>query len=183
MRVRQRCAGRRPVVLENVDVLEARILVEIENALAVGGEDLRHAADGEVLQRGLRVGRLDDDLMRADAADAVVETLRLGVELALDAQRGITVGHYAHAPARLVRLGLLLAQGEDFRRREAFVALGEGIERGGRKRGRGVVLRSALAFRREDNPGVVQRIAAEFRRHTRGSKSAYGIYATASASS
>ena len=68
---------------------------------------------------------------------------------------------------------LFLADRVNLGRREPFVALGEGIE------GRAVaaiggheILRTALAFGGEDDPGVVERIAAKFGRHEENSNRA-----------
>jgi hypothetical protein len=68
-------------------------------------------------------------------------------------------------PARLVRLRVVLADGEDFARGEPLVARGEGIDRAALQNGRPEILRAALALGCEDDPGVMERIAAKFGRH------------------
>ena len=73
MGVGERRPGAGPDILEDVDVLEALVLVEIDDPFAVGGEDLGDGGDGQVLQGEIVVGRLNDDFVRADAGEAVVE--------------------------------------------------------------------------------------------------------------
>ena len=74
------------------------------------------------------IGCFNDDFVRADAGEAVVEPDRGGFERALDPHGGVTVGHDANAPAGFVGLRFFLADRVDLRRREPFVALGKGIE-------------------------------------------------------
>ena len=53
---------------------------------------------GEIFERNVAVGRVDDDLVRADASEAVVKSHGAGFELALDAHGGVAIRHDANAP-------------------------------------------------------------------------------------
>ena len=101
--VLERRAGRRAVVLEQQDVAEPDVVLQIEHAVA---ERPQHALDLRLRHRRkplVVIGRLDDDLVRADAAHPVEHPLALAVERALDAQRRELVGHDAQVPAGAVR--------------------------------------------------------------------------------
>ena len=73
-------------------------------------------------------GRLDDDLVGADAAHHVVDAFAALVQLAFDFQGGELVGHHAHAPALAVALRAGLAIGDDFAGRFVFVSFAERAE-------------------------------------------------------
>ncbi len=161
-------------------MLEALVFVEVDDAFAIAGEDFGDGRNGEVFQGDVGAGCFDDDFMCADTGKLVIQSDGHGFERALDAHGGIAIGDDADAPAGLVGFGLFLPDRENLGGREAFVALGEGIEGRTLQDGRQEILRSALTFRGEDNPGVVEGIAAEFRRHAWGSKSGGCFYATPS---
>jgi hypothetical protein len=52
MRVLERGAGGGTVVLEHQDVLEARVLLEVDHALAIGQQDVGDGVDRQRGQRG-----------------------------------------------------------------------------------------------------------------------------------
>src|SRR5437868_14377300 len=115
-------ACRLPVILEDQNVLEAAILLEIDDAVA---ESPKHVLDAFLrhVGEGLRViRRLDNDFMRTDAVHAVVHTIGAAIEVSFDPQCGIFVGHYTHGPAGLITLTLTMAKGKDLRWRLGFVA-------------------------------------------------------------
>jgi hypothetical protein len=162
----ERGAGSRPDILENVDVLETNVLVEVDDALAVTGEDFRDSTGAEFLQGDISAWRFDDHFVGANATQAVVQADWCGLESAFNAHCRIAVRHDADGPARLVGLRLIFAHRVDLGRGEAFVALGEWVERGrGELRGQ-KVLRPPLPLRGKDDPDIMQRVAAKFRRHT-----------------
>jgi hypothetical protein len=105
MGVDERGTRGRPDVLKDVDVLEAQVAVEVVDPLAPGGEHFRDGGHGQFLQRAIAVGRLDHDLVRADAGEVVINPGdRAAGQRTLDFHRRITVRHDPHAPARLVGL-------------------------------------------------------------------------------
>ena len=89
VRMRPLLARQRAAILEDGDVLEARISLQIQDALGIGFEDaldllVLHAAEPSVV-----VGRFDDDLVSAHGAHAVVNAFRSARSFALDAIQGI----------------------------------------------------------------------------------------------
>ncbi len=73
-------------------------------------------------------GSFDDDLMRADAVHAVVQTKPLPSQFAFHLQRGKLIGNDPHGPVGGVRFRRLRAIGHDLLRREALLARTEGTE-------------------------------------------------------
>jgi hypothetical protein len=155
-------AGAGADVLEDVDVLETLVLVEVEDAFPITGEDFSHGSDGQVFQRELAVGGLDDDFVGADAADTVVKPFGTRLERTFNPHGGVAVRNDADTPTGFIRLGLFLAESVDLGRREAFVAFGEGIQHAGLEDRGGKILGTPLAFRGKNDPDVMERIATKF---------------------
>ena len=109
MRMLERRARGLAVILEEQDVFEARVLLQIDHALAEGQQHIGHLVDREAGQRRLVIGTLDDDLVGADPVHAIEQALARGLQLAFDAQRGNLLGttRYVHpgesAPSRGAR--------------------------------------------------------------------------------
>ena len=119
VRVLERRARGRTVILENHDVPQPDVPFQIKHPLAPGPE---HLLDLRLRKRRerLRVARrFDNHFVRADAVHPIEEPLAFAIEIALDAQRRKFVGHDTDIPARAV------APGENLRRRLVFVSLAE----------------------------------------------------------
>ena len=100
VRMLQRCAGRPARVLEDEDVSKPRILLEVQDAVVERPQDvldppLAHAGEGLAV-----LGRLDDDLVGADAVHLVVHAVALAVQIALDLERRELVRHHPQLPVR-----------------------------------------------------------------------------------
>src|SRR5262249_7136166 len=80
------------------DRAEALVALQVGNAVPPGAHDLTHPARREHAELRIVLRRLDDDLVRADPAHAVVDAFAASLEVALDPQRGKFVGDDAHAP-------------------------------------------------------------------------------------
>src|SRR5512146_2414929 len=99
----ERCACGLTGVLEDQDVLESFVLPEVDDAIAISPEHIFNALFRHRGQRGEVVGRLDDDLVRADAVHLVEHSLGLPVQVPFNAERGELVGYDANRPA--LRIG------------------------------------------------------------------------------
>jgi len=122
----ERGAGRLAVVLEHEDVGESRILLQIEHALAVREQHVGHRVHREPGERRVVPGRLDDDLVRADAVHPVEEAFARRLELALDPERRILVRHDAIRPPGPVGSAVWRPAGQDLGWRLLLAALAEG---------------------------------------------------------
>src|SRR5918993_5943653 len=141
MRVLERGPGGNPVVFEDQDRLEPRVLLEVEHALP---ERPQHALDGDYGQRRERLpvlGRLDDHLVRADAAHLVEQALALAIERALHLQRRKLVRDDADVPPGAVGPSAAPVA-QHLARRVRLVALAERAEHGGLE---GPVLQTEVA--------------------------------------
>ena len=162
----ERRARRLAVVLEHQDVLEARVLLEIDHPLAVGEQHVGHRVGRQRGQRGLVIGRLDHDLVGAHAVHPVVESLAAS---APDRPRCGARGTCWRRPGRTSpgsfgrRVGR--AAGEDLGRGLVLVAADR--TRSCRPRGRtGSVLevrRPARALGGDDHPAPDDRILPQLR--------------------
>ena len=99
MRVLERRAGGRAVILEDDDVPQPDVALQIEHALAPRPEHLLDRRLRHRRQRLLVVRRLDDHFVRADAVHPIEQPLAFAIERALDPQRRKLVRHDAHVPA------------------------------------------------------------------------------------
>src|SRR5438094_4161267 len=127
MRMLQRGARGRAVVLENHDVAEAKIVLQIQHPIAPGPEDALDLLLAHRRQRGQVIGRFDDHLVRAHPVHPVEEPFTFAVEIAFYSQRGKFVRHDPQVPA--LRIGLrAVAVGENFRRRFVLVSLAKRAE-------------------------------------------------------
>ena len=91
------------VVLEDQDVLEAPVLLQVDDAVAKCPEHVFDSLLGKSRQSGIVLGRLDDDLVRADAVHLVEHAFGLATQASLDAKRGKLVRDHAHRPASASR--------------------------------------------------------------------------------
>src|SRR5215469_10372380 len=153
MRMLQRSSRGFTVVFEDENVFEATILLEIDDAIAKGPENIFDAFLGHIGE-GLRVIRcLDDYFMSADAVHAVVHAVGSATEVPLDSQCRILVGHNAHRPARFISFTMPMAEGEDLRRRLCLVAGAEGAKSALKNYGMpDEITWSARAIGRDDDP-------------------------------
>ena len=163
--------ARGAVVLEDHDVAEARVLLQVDDAVAVGPEDILDLLVRQVAQRQHVVGRLDDDLVRADAVHLVVEAVALLVEVALDPQGGELVGHHAQRQPGCVRAAARRPVGQDLGRRLGLVAGAERAEVAAR-RNRRARARSRWALGAvggDDHPAAGDGVFAQFRQSGKSS--------------
>ena len=147
-------------VLEQHAVDQPVVLLEVDQAIAVGPEDLADVLLGQGGHALVMLGALDDDLVGADAGHHVVDAVAPLVEAPLDLQRGEAVGHHADPPARSVGPRAEAAIGEDLRRRPILVPL---AERAGGGRVRRRVLRAEVVgplgpLVRDDHPAADDRV-------------------------
>ena len=160
----ERGAGGNPVVLENQDRFEPRVLLQVEHTLS---ERPQHALDGDDRQRGERLrvlGRLDDHFVGADAAHLVEETLTLAVERAFHLQRRELVRDDPDVPPGAVGAAAT-AVAQHLARRVRLVAFAERAEHGRLER---AVLEAEVAWAlaalgRDDHPAAGDGILSQLR--------------------
>src|SRR5262249_53949779 len=103
-----------------------------ENAIAKGPQHIFDSLRRQRGERGVVVGRFDDDLMRAYAVHLVEHSFGLLVEIAFDDQRGELVRDDAHRPTGRIPLRRATVRagpvGHDFWRRLALVAVTKGTK-------------------------------------------------------
>ena len=163
VRMREGGAGLFAVVLEEQDVLEARVSHQVPEPLLIDKEDLLELRRRHVAQVQVVIGAFDDDLMSSDTPHAVVEPHPLASQLPLDHERGVLVGDHAHGPAGGVRRGAI-AEGQDLRRCLRLVSVAErAIARRGHLGGRQVEVHGPpAAFGGDDDPASRNRFVSEF---------------------
>src|SRR5262249_6308210 len=123
MRMFQRGSRSIAIVLENHDVLEATVLLEIEDAVAKRPEDILHALHRHSGQGLSVVRRLNHHFVGADAVHLVEHAIRLAVEITLNAQRRKLVGYNAQVPSGKIAPSVFAGTvSHDLRRRLAFIA-------------------------------------------------------------
>jgi hypothetical protein len=162
VRVVEGRARRRPAVLEDQHVLEPRVAVEVDQAVAPARHHVADLRDVEVGEIALVLGRLHHHLVRPHAPHRVVGPLRALVRRPFHGERRELVGEDAHAPARPVGVAARLAQREDLRRRERLVRRAEraGVDRlHGARHLAERAARPPCALRRDDDPALVERVA------------------------
>src|SRR6266446_5521946 len=129
MGVLERSSGRFAMILEDQDVLEAPVLLEVENAVAESPKYVFDPPGRQGRQGRVVIGRFDDDLVGADAIHLVEHTLGLLVQVAFDSESRKLVGHHAHRPAGTVLLsrGPVRARtiGQNLRRSFALISVVE----------------------------------------------------------
>ena len=110
------------------------------------------------------VGRFDDDFVRADAADLVVQPVSLAVQFAFDAQRGEFIGDDAQAPLGWIARSVA-SEYENLRRRLAFIARAERADAASLRLERlAHEIRRALgSIRRNNDPSSRNRVFTQFR--------------------
>src|SRR5664280_1601962 len=123
--VRQRCPRRRPMILEDHDVLEAPVLLQIDDAVPVRPQNVFNSLLRNGGQGGIVIGRLDDDLVRPNAVHLVEHALGLPVQAALDSECRKLVGHHAYRPIRCVTRSAVRAIRQHLGRGLAFIAVAE----------------------------------------------------------
>src|SRR5262249_21177121 len=126
VRMPERCARRLAMVLEDHHSLKPRVAHQVEIARLGHAQDELNLLDRLLGQRTAVVGRLDDDFMRAAAAD-IPKPVAVVRVVFFDTQRGEFIGDDAYAPLR--RTGPRRSNTADFFRSGGFVT---GTERAGR---------------------------------------------------
>ena len=156
---------RLPVILEHADVLESRVLLQVDHALAPRLEHHRHVPGGQIREGGRVVRGLDDDLVGADAVHAVIDAVARGLELSLDPEGGKLVGDHADLPSRAVGQAARPTYREDLLGRARFLSRAERARsRAQRTDGRrSEVGRPARSLGGDDDPAADHGIAAELR--------------------
>jgi hypothetical protein len=76
----ERRPGRRAVVLEDQDVLQAEVALQIEHPLAPRPQHALDLGLGQQRHPPIVIRRLDDHLVRADAAQAIEHALAFAIE-------------------------------------------------------------------------------------------------------
>src|SRR5271166_1514591 len=99
VRMLQRRSRRRTVVLKDHDVFEPLVLLQVEDAVAEGPQHILDALLRQRGQRGVVLGRLDDDLVRPDARHLIEHAYGGTVQTSFDAERWELIGDHAHRPA------------------------------------------------------------------------------------
>src|SRR5579872_221063 len=93
------------MILEDQNVLEQPVLLQIENSIAEGPQNIFDTFRRQRCEVGIMIWRLDDHFVCADAVHAVKHTFGLSVQISLNAKRRELVGDYAHGPSWRVPLG------------------------------------------------------------------------------
>ena len=165
MRMLERRAGRRAVVLEDQDVAEPPILLQVGHPLAVRPEHLLDLRLAHRRQRLVVIRRLDDHFVRADAVHPIEQPLAFAIEIALHLQRRKPVRHDAEVPARRVRRAAVLPERPDLGRRHVLVAGTERAVLAGDDAGalEMKIGRPLLAIGGNDHPAAGDGILAELR--------------------
>src|SRR5438270_14005206 len=97
---RSRCFA---VIFENQNVAKALVVFQVQHAVAITPEYIFHSTYGKRRKRCGVIWRLYDHFMRADSVHLVEQAFALAVEVALDSQRGKSIGHHPQLPSRRVR--------------------------------------------------------------------------------
>ena len=126
--VLERGAGGLAEVLEHHHVAEATVLGQVADPVTEGAEGEQHVVRRQVRETVLVVGALYDHLVGADAVHAIVEPLALLVQVALDDQGRVLVGHHPQLPAGGIGVPPLPAVDEHLVRGGLLVAGAEGAE-------------------------------------------------------
>src|SRR5579872_5197444 len=121
------------MILEDQNVLEPPVLLQIENSIAEGPQNIFDTFRRQRCEVGVMVWSLDDYLVRADAVHAVKHAFGLPVQISFDSERRKLIGDHAHGPSRCiplrtrstVRIGTIRL---NFRRRLALVPITEGTK-------------------------------------------------------
>ncbi len=161
--VLQAGAGGGADVLEEHAVDQPRVLLQVDQAVAVGPEDLADIVLGEAGHADVVARALDDDLVGADARHLVVDPLAPLVQVPLDLQGGELVGHDPDAPAGPVGARPAVAIGEDLGRGLVLLPLAEGAEPplGLRLRLALEVVRPLRPLVRDDHPATDDRVLTQ----------------------
>src|SRR5713101_7633892 len=123
MGVLERRPGSLAVVLENQDVTEALVILQVEDAVAIGPQHLFDGSLGHRGQRALVIRRFDDHFVRPDTVHAVKQSLALAVEIAFDAQRRELVRDDADSPTGAIPRAAVAAVGRDLGRRLPLISI------------------------------------------------------------
>src|SRR4051812_10477581 len=120
--MRERRPRRLAEVLEDDRAAQASVAREIAQPLTPRGEHLLRCSRRQVAEVLVVVRRLDDDLVRTDAGDAIEQPLGGALEGAFHPEGGELVREDTYRPARTVRRRAGLARGEELRRRLVLVS-------------------------------------------------------------
>src|SRR5437868_4524111 len=110
MRMLESCTCRFAMIFEDEDVLEAAVLLEIDDTIAERPEHVFNALLRHVGKSLCMVRCLDDYLMSADAIHAVIHSIRATIEVPFDSKRRIFVWNHTHRPAGLIPFPLPMAK-------------------------------------------------------------------------
>ena len=114
-----------PMVLEDQDVLEAPVLLQIDDAVPVRPQNVFNPLLRNAGQGGVVLGRFDDDLVRPNAVHLVEHAFGLPVQASLDSKGRKLIGHHAHRPIRGVARSAVRAIRQHLGRSLAFIAIAE----------------------------------------------------------
>src|ERR1700730_712950 len=92
------------MVLENQDVLEPSVLLQIEDAVAKGPQNVFDSLRRKRGKTRSMVGRLNNDLVRADPVHAIEHALRLAIQRTFNSKGWELVGHDPDRPSRRIPL-------------------------------------------------------------------------------
>jgi hypothetical protein len=139
----------------------ARILPQREEALPVRHQDLADVGGGKRAEPREVVRCLDDDLVRPDPVDAVVDPLPDRLHLAVQVECRELVRHHADTPGTVLRAARAVQLGR-------CPVLMAGAERASlpparRHRLGREVHRASRPLRRDDDPALDHRVLAELR--------------------
>src|SRR5579863_8741535 len=104
MRMFQRSPSGLSMILENQDVLESPVLLQVEDTITEGPQNIFNTFRRQRRKAGTVIGRLDDHLMGPDAVHAIKHAFSLPVQGSLNSKRGKLVRNYAHRPPRRIFL-------------------------------------------------------------------------------
>jgi hypothetical protein len=86
------------LITGNGNILETPVFLEVCDSGDIGAQDLGNRFVAQVRERGIVIGRFDDNLVGAQAAHLVIKTFRPALGIPFDSVEGSQVRDYADLP-------------------------------------------------------------------------------------
>ena len=120
-------AGIRAVVLEEADVLDARVALEVENALGGEAQELPDLVVAGIPELAVVPGIFDQHFMSAHRTHAVVNAVAAAAGLAFNVVKRRGMHHRARRPARALGIAAMtcVGSGESGQKRQTVSGRGD----------------------------------------------------------
>ena len=105
-----------------------QVLLQIDDAVAIGPEDVFNLLKRQLSQAVFVPRRFDDHFMRADPIHPIIETDPFAAQIAFYMKGGKLIRDYTDSPVRRIGLRGFNPIGHDFFRRQPFLTRAEGAE-------------------------------------------------------